>query len=199
MKSLLTTLVLVVALVTTGLAADEPAVAEPVTALLIIDIQDFYFAGGALPLVGPEAAAENAARVLAAFRDAGKSVVHVRHLFEPGGSIHATVAPRVGEAVFTKTEVSCFNATEVLAHLRTLGVERLVIAGMQTHMCVEAATRAAYDLGFECVVIGDACATRDLEYAGRSVAAADVHASTLATLDRNYAKVVDAETFLGGW
>ncbi len=171
---------------------------EPATALLIIDIQDFYFPGGKVPLVEPEAAAENARRVLAAFRAEGKPVVHVRHDFEPGGSIHASVAPIEGEKVFTKTEVSCFNGTQVLAHLKEIGVERLVIVGMQTHMCLEAATRAAHDLGFECVVIGDACATRDLKYGDRTVPAADVHTSTLATLDGTYAKVVDTEIFLGG-
>lgn len=178
-----------------ALAAEEP-VPEPVTALLLIDIQDFYFPGGKMPLVGPEAAAENASRVLATFRAAKRPVVHVRHEFEPGGSIHDAVAPIEGERVFTKTEVSCFNGTAVLAHLRELGVERLVIAGMQTHMCLEAATRAAYDLGFECVVVADACATRDLSYGGTTVPAADVHASTLATLDRTYATVTDTETFL---
>ena len=98
-----------------------------------------------------------------------------------------------GEAVFTKSEVSCFNGTEVLAHLKKLGVTRLVLVGMQTHMCLEAATRAAHDLGFECVVVGDACATRDLSFHGTTVKAADVHASTLATLDRTYATVTDTE------
>ncbi len=171
---------------------------EPATALLIIDIQDFYFPGGKSPLVNPEAASANAAKVLAAFRTAGNPVVHVRHEFEPGGSIHASVAPVEGEKVFTKTEVSCFNGTKVLAHLKEIGVEKLVIVGMQTHMCLEAATRAAHDLGFECVVVSDACATRDLKYGDRTVPAADVHASTLATLNRTYAKVVDTETFLGG-
>ena len=171
---------------------------EPTTALLIIDIQDFYFPGGKVPLVEPEAAAANAARVLAAFRAEDKPVVHIRHDFEPGGSIHASVAPIEGERVFTKTEVSCFNGTKVLAHLKQIGVERMVIVGMQTHMCLEAATRAAHDLGFECVVVGDACATRDLKYGDRTVPAADVHASTLATLDGTYAKVVDTETLLGG-
>ena len=171
---------------------------EPTTALLIVDIQDFYFPGGKVPLVEPEAAAANAARVLAAFRAEDKPVVHIRHDFEPGGSIHASVAPIEGERVFTKTEVSCFNGTKVLAHLKQIGVERLVIVGMQTHMCLEAATRAAHDLGFECVVVGDACATRDLKYGDRTVPAADVHASTLATLDGTYAKVVDTETLLGG-
>ena len=171
---------------------------EPTTALLIIDIQDFYFPGGKMPLVEPEAAARNAGKVLAAFRAEGKPVIHVRHDFEPGGSIHASVAPVEGEKVFTKTEVSCFNGTQVLAHLKDLGVEQLVIVGMQTHMCLEAATRAAHDLGFEVTVVGDACATPDLTYGDRTVPAADVHASTLATLDRTYAKVVDTETYLSG-
>ncbi len=172
--------------------------AEPTTALLIIDIQDFYFPGGKMPLVEPEAAAANAAKILAAFRAEGKPVIHVRHDSEPGGSIYASVAPIEGEKVFTKSEVSCFNGTQLLAYLKEIGVERLVIVGMQTHMCLEAATRAAHDLGFECIVIGDACATRDLTYGDRTVPAADVHASTLATLDRIYAKVVNTETFLGG-
>jgi len=171
---------------------------EPTTALLIIDIQDFYFPGGKMPLVEPEAAAKNAGKVLAAFRAAGKPVVHVRHDFEPGGSIHASVAPIEGEKVFTKNEVSCFNGTQVLAHLKEIGAEKLVIVGMQTHMCLEAATRAAHDLGFEVTVVSDACATRDLTYGDRTVPAADVHASTLATLNRTYATVVDTETFLSG-
>ena len=118
---------------------------EPATALLIIDIQDFYFPGGKSALVNPEAASANAAKVLAAFRTADNPVVHVRHEFEPGGSIHTSVAPVEGEKVFTKTEVSCFNGTKVLAHLKEIGVEKLVIVGMQTHMCLEAAARAAHD------------------------------------------------------
>lgn len=194
-SSFLAALLLTLLASTSG-AAEEASAPPAVTALLLIDIQDFYFPGGALPLVAPEAAAEQAARVLAAFRATASPIVHVRHQFEPGGAIHAAVAPIEGEPVFTKTEVSCFNGTEVLAHLRTLGIQRLVIAGMQTHMCVEAATRAAHDLGFECVVVADACATRDLRYGERTVSAADVHAATLATLDRNYARVVDAASFL---
>jgi nicotinamidase-related amidase len=151
------------------------------------------------PLAGASAvgAVPPTARLLAAFRAAGRPVVHVRHDFEPGGGIHASVTPVDGEKVFTKSEVSCFNGTALLAHLRELGVERLVIAGMQTHMCLEAATRAAHDLGFECVVVGDACATRDLSWDGRTVAAADVHAATLATLDRSYATITDTESFFG--
>jgi nicotinamidase-related amidase len=193
-----TAVVLCALLAGSVIAAGGAGDSEPATALLIIDIQDFYFPGGAMPLEEPEAAAANAAKVLAAFRAAGRPVIHVRHDVKDGGAIHASVAPIEGEKVFTKSEVSCFNGTEVLAYLHELGIKRLVLVGMQTHMCLEAATRAAYDLGFECIVVGDACATRDLTYGGTTVKAADVHASTLATLDRTYATVVDTETFLGG-
>jgi len=71
-----------------------------------------------------------------------------------------------------------------------------VICGMMTHMCVEAATRAGSDYGFECLVIGDACATRDLEFNGHKVSAEDVHISTLSTISGSYAKVMDVEEFL---
>jgi len=46
--------------------------------------------------------------------------------------------------------------------------------------------------------VGDACATRDLTFGDHTVAAADVHSSTLATLDRTYARVMDTKTYLGG-
>jgi len=179
--------------------ATAPPVEEKVTALLIIDIQDFYFPGGAMPLVGPEAASRNAAKLLERFRKEGRPVIHVGHNAKKGTGFRAAVAPREGEKVFFKDEVSAFNGTGLLAYLQEMKVQRLVIAGMQTHMCVEAAVRAAADLGFECILIEDACATRNLKHGDREVSAADVHAATLATLDRTYATVVDTETFLSSY
>ncbi len=176
--------------------APAPPAAERVTALLIIDIQDFYFAGGAVPLVNPEAASLKAAKLLERFRAEGRPVIHVGHNAKKGMEFRDVVAPREGEKIFFKDEVSAFNGTGLLAYLKERNVQRLVIAGMQTHMCVEAAVRAASDLGFECILVEDACATRDLKYGGRVVSAADVHAATLATLDRTYATVVDTETYL---
>jgi nicotinamidase-related amidase len=67
---------------------------------------------------------------------------------------------------------------------------------MQTQMCVEAAVRAGHDLGFECVLIQDACATRDLKFADKVVKAEDVQTGTLATfIDGGYAKVIDFAKF----
>jgi nicotinamidase-related amidase len=62
-------------------------------------------------------------------------------------------------------------------------------------MCVEAATRAAADLGYSCILVHDACATKDLKFGDKLIKASDVHFSTLSTL-RSYAKVVAVEEFL---
>jgi nicotinamidase-related amidase len=168
----------------------------PKTALILIDIQEFYFPEGAVPLVNPEPAAENAARILSSFREKSQLVVHIKHAFGQGGEIHPLVAPHDVEKIITKNEVNAFLGTDLLAYLRENGITNLVLVGMQTHMCLEAATRAAHDFGFDCTVIGDACATRDLKFGDTIVPAAQVHAATLATLNRTYAKVLSTDVYL---
>ncbi len=165
------------------------------TALLLIDIQDFYFPGGNSALVEPAAAAEKAALLLTDFREKKQLVVHIRHDYEPGGSINSLVLPFRSEKVITKKEVNSFKDTDLLTYLNEYNIDTLVLAGMQTHMCLEAATRAASDFGFTCIVIQDACATKDLNYNGISIPAKEVHFSTLATL-RSYAKIIDASDYL---
>jgi len=167
------------------------------TALLIVDIQAFYFPGEGLGLENAVQAGLNAGRVLGVFRDKKQTVVHVRHQAKKGFDFYHTVLPIEGEKVITKTEVNSFYNTDLLQYLKVQHINRLVIIGMQTHMCLEAAVRAGHDYGFECVVIADACATRDLKYGESLVKAADVHASTLATLaNGGYARVISLDQFL---
>jgi nicotinamidase-related amidase len=166
----------------------------PKTALVLIDIQAFYFDTTKAPLVGRYEASEKSAAILKHFRETGQEVIHIKH--NGGGDIHEYVKPLPGETVFVKEHVSCFRETPLLEHLKQNEVERLVIVGMMTHMCVEAATRSADDLGFQTVLIHDACATRDLKYGDDVVAAKDVHLSTLSTL-RAYANVQSSAEFLG--
>jgi len=157
-------------------------------------------------LDGGVAAAESAGKVLERFRARGWPVVHVQHLPKdvdaPGQDVVAAyrirpeVAPASGEDVVGKHHANSFRDTSLLEILRELGVKDLVIIGMQTHMCLEAATRAAADYGYEVTVVGDACATRDLEYGEKSVSAAEVHASTLASLNGAYARVITLSDFL---
>jgi nicotinamidase-related amidase len=179
------------------------------TALLLIDIQNDYFPGGRMELVGSVEAGRKAAEALAAFRGSGWTVVHVRHesvkptatFFLPGtagAEIHECVRPLPGEVVATKPFPSSFRDTGLGERLRSLSVGRVVIAGMMTHMCVDATTRAAFDFGLECTVLGDACATRDLDFEGRTVAAADVQAAFLAALGSAYARVVPSAREIPG-
>lgn len=162
------------------------------TALLIVDIQNFYFPGDGPGLSGAVPASLIAREVLELFREKEQLVVHVRHKADRGYEIHENVEPASDEKVITKDEINSFQNTDLLDYLRNNEITRLVIIGMQTHMCLEAATRAAHDFGFECVVIQDACATRDVQHGDKIVKAEDVHASTLASLAYGgYAKVID--------
>ena len=176
--------------------------------LLIVDIQNDYFPGGGHPLVGPEAAAASAARLLAGFRSAGNPVFHVRHVWDEeeatfmrpgteGVEIHETVAPREGETVVSKEYPNSFRETPLEAALRKAGVDEVVVCGMMTSTCVDATVRAAVDLGFEATVAHDACATRELEFGGQVVPAASVHAAFLAALADDYATVVSTDEIVG--
>ena len=173
------------------------------TALLIIDIQNDYFPGGAMELEGADAAGAKAALALKSFRDRQLPVFHVRHLsvrpgstfFLPGtkgAEIHPFVQPQASEAVIEKNFPNSFRATKLEAGLQDLGVKNLVVAGMMTHMCVDASVRHAADLGYKITLLGDACATRAQKIAGETVAARQVHLAFLAALNGFYAKVIDS-------
>jgi nicotinamidase-related amidase len=166
---------------------------DPVkTALLIVDIQNFYFPGEGPGLVHAQEASLVAKEVLQIFRDHKQLVVHVRHKTNKGFEIHPNVAPLSTEKIITKEEVNSFQKTDLLEYLKSNGINRLVIIGMQTQMCLEAAVRAAHDLGFECMVVQDACATRDLKFGDKTIKAEDVQTAVLATLtDGRYGKVID--------
>jgi nicotinamidase-related amidase len=128
--------------------------------LLIIDIQNDYFPGGANPLVGPEAAAEAARRALDAFRERGERIVHLQHVWD---------AP---DAAFMRPG--------------TDGVE-----------IVDATVRAGADLGFGMTVIHDGCAAPDLEFGGRQIDGASVHAAFMAALGDGYATLVGSGELAG--
>jgi nicotinamidase-related amidase len=174
------------------------------TALLLIDLQNDYFEGGAMTLDGADAAVANAARLLARFRVRGWPIMHVQHLStRPGATfflagtrgagIHAAVAPRAGETVVVKHFPNAFRETSLAESLRERGIARLTIAGMMTHMCVDPSTRAAADMGFACTLAHAACATRAQAFGGRTVAAADVQAAYMAALNGAFARVVPTD------
>jgi nicotinamidase-related amidase len=171
------------------------------TCLILVDLQNDYFPGGTMELVGIEDAAANAQVLLKEFRKAKSPVIHIQHIaahpgatfFLPeteGAKIHRMVTPEVHESVVVKNFPNSFRDTSLLEILKKEKTDNLVICGAMSHMCIDATTRAAFDLGYNCMVAEDACATKDLVFKGKIIQASDVHASFMAALSAPYAKVI---------
>ena len=176
------------------------------TALLVIDIQNDYFPGGKYPLVNPLEAAQKAYVILQCFREHGGYHVHIQHISKKpdatffisgdrGTDIHDSAAHFEGEPIVYKHEPNSFLNTNLLELLKSWEIERLVITGMMTHMCVDATARAASDLGFQVIIAEDACATRDLKYGDTTIPADLVHKSFLAAL-KSYGKVMKSDEII---
>ncbi|MCF7373660.1 cysteine hydrolase [Vibrio sp. J2-3(2022)] len=175
--------------------------------LLLIDIQNDYFLGGAMELEGMEDAARNCARLLSYFREQELPVFHIQHIatregatfFIPntfGCKIHELVEPMENEPVIVKNYPSSFRETNLNELLNSQGADELVICGAMTHMCIDTTTRAAFDLGYKCTVISDGCATKSLEFDGKQVLASDVQAAYMAALSVPFAQVVSTNALV---
>ncbi len=176
-------------------------------ALLVIDVQNDYFPGGRWTLAHMERAADNVARLIAAARAGNEPVFHVQHVMEEpdapffakgssGAEIHGKAKPLAGEALVVKSEVNAFLGTDLKSRLDAAGVTDLVICGAMSHMCIDAATRAASDFGYAVTLVHDACATRDLDFNGKIVPAEEVHAAFMSALGGTYAKLVATDAWL---
>jgi nicotinamidase-related amidase len=172
-------------------------------ALVIVDIQNDYFLGGKMELVGMETAATKARHALELFRDKHMPIFHIQHISNRPGSIfflpetygveiHESVTPRDDEPVIQKNFPNSFRNTSLQNQLHSLQVEELVICGAMTHMCIDTTVRAAFDFGFRCHVVSDACATKNLEFKGTTVEASQVHAAFIAALGVPFAQISEA-------
>lgn len=177
-------------------------------ALVLIDIQNDYFTGGAYPLEGMEKAAEKAEMLLGSFRRKGQHVIHIRHIstyegarfFLPdtkGSETHVSVLPSEGEEVVIKHFPNSFRETSLHELLQDSGIDTLVICGAMSNMCIDASVRAAADLGYACFVAQDACAASAISLNGRTVAPVDVHTAFLGALNGAYAVVKSADEIAG--
>ena len=175
--------------------------------LVIIDVQNDYFEGGSMELVRMEAAADNCRNLLNRFRDQKAPIFHIQHLsvrpgatfFVPeteGCEINQRVKPQADEPLVVKNFPSAFRDTGLQNLLKNAGVEQLVVCGAMTQMCIDTTVRAAFDLGYNCQLISDACATKDLQFEGRTVPALAVQDTFMASLNGLFAAVSTTEGFL---
>lgn len=180
------------------------------TALIIIDIQNDYFPGGAMELVSSVETAQKANKMLSYFRKQKKPVIHIKHIalqkgatfFLPnteGAEINKMVAPLITEKTIVKNYPNSFRDTELLAYLKKHNITNLVFCGMMTDVCVDATVRAAMDYGFTNTIISDAVTTRDRSLNGKKIRAKQVTSAYLAglnALDGLYAQVTTSKQYL---
>lgn len=176
------------------------------TALLLIDIQNDYFPGGRMELVKPLEAAQKAYMLLQCFREHTQKTVHIQHISlsptaaffisgDRGTDIHDSAAHFEGEPLVQKHYPNSFRETNLLDLLKGWDIQRVIITGMMSHMCVDATARAAADFGFQVMVAEDACATRDLKFGETTIPAEHVHKAFMAAL-KSYGQVMTAEQII---
>lgn len=180
------------------------------TALLIIDVQNDYFPGGKMTLAGTEEASINAAALLSTFRRLQLPVIHMQHVAKHAGAtfflpdtegvnIHRSVAPLGNETVIQKNYPNSFRQTALLDHLKQHHINKLVIVGMMTHMCVDTTVRAACDLEFTLQLAHDACATKALSFGGVEIPASQVHNAYIAALNGSFAEALSTQDIIASF
>ncbi len=174
------------------------------TALLIVDVQNDYFPNGKMELYESEKACLKIKELLEDCRDKSIPIIHIQHISVRPGSvfflpdtsgveIHNNVKPKAGEKIFIKNFPNSFRNTNLDNYLKENGITKLIITGMMTHICIDTTVRAAFDLGYECIVVGDCCATKSLSFQNNIVSAENMQNAFLAALNGIFAKVIKKE------
>jgi len=143
------------------------------TAVLIVDVQLGMFESSIIPPVcrGNELLARIASLVSKA-RAAHVPIFYIQHNggkghpLEPGTAgwvIHPAIAPIESDVVIQKLTPDAFKDTPLHHELETLGVVRLVVAGIQTEFCVDTTCRRAFSLGYDVILVSDAHSTWDTD------------------------------------
>jgi nicotinamidase-related amidase len=165
-----------------------------VKALLVIDVQNGVFSWEDTQVLGGDTLLATVNGLIASAREAGAPIVFVQHEDEwlvPGSEYFEIVSdldvrPDV-DLMVVKRHGSALHDTTLEASLRDLGVDELVLCGLQTEFCIDSTVRHAHTLGFDVVLVGDAHSTFDSPV----VPAAQIIAHHNCTLG-SYATVIDS-------
>ena len=179
---------------------------RPNAALIAIDVQRGFDGAGWGRRNNPDMEA-NGRALIAAWRAGGRPLIHTRHDSttpgsplapgQTGNDFKAGFEPVSGELVVPKTVNSAFIGTDLESRLRRAGINQLVLFGIATDMCVSTTARMAANLGFEVLVVADACHTWNQGgHDGRWIEAELIHRANLATLNTEFARVVTTANLL---
>jgi nicotinamidase-related amidase len=176
-------------------------------ALLVIDVQNEYFPGGALPVTYPEGSLTKITDAMDGAAEAGIPIVIVQHGTEApdakaflkgskGWQLKGEVDVRKRSAVIEKTLPGAFTGTNLEAWLKENGVDTVVIAGYMTQMCCDTTSRQAVHRGYQVEFLSDATGTLDQNNSAGSVSAEDLHRAILVTQQSRFSKVLSTEDWV---
>ncbi len=165
-------------------------------ALIIVDIQMDYFAGGAMVLPKSERALKNAEVLVNAYRKHKKTIIYIAQQSPeqlgflvsntPGAEIHPVLTPHADEVVINKNTPNAFFKTNLNDALQELKITKLTIIGFMAHMCVDSTVRNAKELGYDVTIVPEAI--ESCEVAG--VSAENVKKVFLTALSPFFAREV---------
>ncbi|GAB2023812.1 cysteine hydrolase family protein [Pseudolactococcus yaeyamensis] len=146
--------------------------------LLVIDVQNDYFAGGKMVLVDADKALTNVNKLEEKFTAKNLPIIYIQHIKNSkdadffgkgtiGAALHSGLKINDSSIIIQKKFPNSFLLTNLKRTLRALKVDQLVICGMMTHMCIRATTPIAGKLGYAPILIHDATAIKDLEVGGK--------------------------------
>jgi nicotinamidase-related amidase len=135
----------------------------------------------------------NGLALIGAWRAAKRPIIHVRHdSITPGstlapGTIGNSFRPGFGpvedEPVVSKSVNSAFIGTDLDLRLKRLGARHVIVFGITTDMCVSTTIRTGANMGWDMILVPDACDCFDLpDGKGGTIRAEDIHAAHVATL-----------------
>jgi len=168
-------------------------------ALVIIDMQNDYFAGGKMELVGMDEALDNTLRLIEFAQEKRYAIFFIQHIAlrenatfflakSEGAELHKDFNAEDG-IIIQKHYPNSFRETTLLQELEDKGIKNLIVCGAMTHVCVDTTVRAGFDLGYKIELVNDASATKDLAFHDEVIQAKDVHNAFMASLDGIFCEV----------
>jgi len=172
-------------------------------ALIIIDMQNDYFANGKMELVGIEEALRNTLQLIELAKTKRYEVFFIQHIslrenasfFLPnseGVELHKSFKIK-NATLIQKHYPNSFRETNLMQKLVQKDIKNLIICGAMTQMCVDTTVRAGFDLGYKIELIHDACATKNLIFESEVVQAKDVQNTFMASLNGIFCDVKSFE------
>lgn len=160
--------------------------------LLPIDMQMGFDDPGSPPRWNADLDA-NGLALLTAWRSANRPIIHVRHDSiqpgstlapdRPGNRLRPGFEPQGNEPLMTKTVNAAFIGTDLDLRLRRLGARHVVVFGLLTDQCVSTTIRVGANLGWDMILVPDACDCFALPNGQGGIIPADqIHAAHVATL-----------------